>query len=78
MAPLVDADGEAITHVEFDLFSREAPQFAVSRSATAPDGVHLGDAKRDRPASRTFTAKIAIGSFAIGVIVGVAIVSRVN
>jgi hypothetical protein len=48
---LVDADRETVAQVEFDLFSREAPQFAVSQSATAPDGVLLGDAKRDRPAS---------------------------
>jgi hypothetical protein len=40
---LVDADRETVAQVEFDLFSREAPQFAVRRvgSSIRSAGCHV-------------------------------------
>ena len=62
---LVDADRETITHVEIDLFARNAPQIYVSQPAATPaTGTNAGGA---------LVAKVAIVSFVVGMIVGAAV-----
>jgi hypothetical protein len=64
---LVDADRETITHVEIDLFARNASPIQVGESSAAPSVITRTGA--------SLVFGIAVASFAIGVLVG-AVISR--